>query len=94
MCDTDYVLKTVLSNHSSVSFKNIFCFMCNPSYFDDDLISNCIKPSFEQNNDKTFELSCDLSIQKYILLSLQQEREFDVDICRRLYHNKPLHSNG
>ena len=33
--------------------------MCNPLYFDDDLISNCIKPSYEQDNDKTLELSCE-----------------------------------
>ena len=58
MCDSDYELMTVLSGHSRVRFKNIFCYMCNPSYSDDNVISECNNSTMQQENDKAVEESC------------------------------------
>ena len=59
MCDSDYELQFVLPDHSSVSFKNIFCFMCNLSYSDADIVSYCNISSKQEENDLAVERSCE-----------------------------------
>ena len=58
MCDSDYELMTVLAGHSYVSFKNIFCYMCNPSYSDGNVISGCNYSTNQHEDDKAVDESC------------------------------------
>ena len=58
MCASEYRLLVDLSKPSAISFKNIFCLLCNPSYYDDDVVADCNTTSTWHYYDRSVELSC------------------------------------
>ena len=62
MCNSNYKLIHSLIGNDNVSFKNIFCYICNPlPYYDNDVISTCNTTAVWSYKDISVELSC----QKY-----------------------------
>ena len=60
MCDSHYKLKHTLIGNYYVSFKNIFCYICNPlPYYDSDVISTCNSTVSSSSEDISVELSCE-----------------------------------
>ena len=59
VCQSGYTLLHTPPYSGGLKFRNIFCYMCNPPYYDNNVISKCNMTTLWQDFDPAIELSCE-----------------------------------